>query len=348
MKNKTTPKKFLGAAILTICFFFSSMAMAGGYYHIVQKGDTLWDICQKYYGSPWLWPKLWEMNPFITNPNLLEPGDKINLLEDVPLIRPAAKEEGKQEKQIVASVAPAKSHDKWWKRGLDVSGLTNVRSIGYFSREALDPIGTIVSSDSERLILAERDRVVVKIEDSAVHDGDIVWVYKSSEALRDPEDRSIIGYAISILGNLKIHKRVGSGLYEAEVNEAFRDIRVGDSLTTYNPVSSCVVPRPAPGGLETEIIATKDLIQIIGQFAVVYLDAGENQGVKRGNLFEVLKERPGLPSLVIGYLLVLDTRADCATGVVVEAKEQFFRGARVRAIQWKSAPRYLSAIPSCG
>jgi len=119
-------------------------------------------------------------------------------------------------------------------------------------------------------------------------------------------------------------------------------------LTRYKPVSSCVDPTPAPGGLETEVIATKDLIQIIGQFAVVYLDAGESRGIKRGNLFEVLKERPGLPSLVIGYLLVLDTRADTATGVVVEAKEQFFRGARVRAIQWKGAPRYLSAIPSCG
>ena len=43
--------------------------------HTVEKGDTLWDICEKYYGNEELWPKLWQMNPFITNPHLLKPGD---------------------------------------------------------------------------------------------------------------------------------------------------------------------------------------------------------------------------------------------------------------------------------
>jgi nucleoid-associated protein YgaU len=49
--------------------------------HKVEKGDTLWSICEKYYGDPTLWPKLWEMNPFVTNPHLLKPGDVITLLE---------------------------------------------------------------------------------------------------------------------------------------------------------------------------------------------------------------------------------------------------------------------------
>jgi nucleoid-associated protein YgaU len=48
--------------------------------HTVVKGDTLWDICDQYYGDEELWPKLWQMNPFITNPHLLKPGDVINLL----------------------------------------------------------------------------------------------------------------------------------------------------------------------------------------------------------------------------------------------------------------------------
>ena len=52
--------------------------------YVVQKGDTLWDICQKFYGDPNLWPKLWEMNPFVTNPHLLKPGDIITLFEGAP------------------------------------------------------------------------------------------------------------------------------------------------------------------------------------------------------------------------------------------------------------------------
>ena len=49
--------------------------------HKVQRGDTLWSICEKYYGDSFLWPKLWEMNPFVTNPHLLKPGDIITLIE---------------------------------------------------------------------------------------------------------------------------------------------------------------------------------------------------------------------------------------------------------------------------
>jgi len=49
--------------------------------HKVQRGDTLWSICEKYYGDATLWPKLWEMNPFVTNPHLLKPGDLITLIE---------------------------------------------------------------------------------------------------------------------------------------------------------------------------------------------------------------------------------------------------------------------------
>ncbi|MFH1490667.1 MAG: LysM domain-containing protein, partial [Pseudomonadota bacterium] len=48
--------------------------------HKVEKGDTLWSICEKYYGDADLWPKLWQMNPFITNPHFLNPGDVITLI----------------------------------------------------------------------------------------------------------------------------------------------------------------------------------------------------------------------------------------------------------------------------
>ncbi len=345
MRDKVMSRRVLMAVIIVSCFFFCSLALAGGYFHIVQKGDTLWDICEKYYGNPWLWPKLWEMNPFVTNPNLLKPGDKINLLEDVPLVRPAARE--REKRQQVASVSKSTETSRWWEKGLDVSGLANVKSIGYFSRDSIDPVGSIISSDTERLILAERDKIIIRIEEGQVRPGDILWVFRMSKQLRHPRDNSLTGYVISILGNVRIEKAVKNELYQAEVNETFRDIRVGDMLTTYNPVSSCVVPSAAPNGFETEIIATKDLLQIIGQFGVVYLDAGHDSGLNRGNLFEVLKERQGLPDLVIAYVLVLDARPQSATGVVVEAKEHFFSGAKLRAIEWEKAPHYLSTIPRC-
>ena len=47
--------------------------------YTVVKGDTLWDISALYLDSPWLWPRLWQVNPEIDNPHLIYPGDKLTL-----------------------------------------------------------------------------------------------------------------------------------------------------------------------------------------------------------------------------------------------------------------------------
>lgn len=48
--------------------------------YIVKQGDTLWNISLRFNANPWLWPKLWEQNKYITNPHLIYPGEPIALL----------------------------------------------------------------------------------------------------------------------------------------------------------------------------------------------------------------------------------------------------------------------------
>ncbi len=45
--------------------------------YIIQEGDTLWDISDKFLDSPWYWPKIWEMNQYITNPHWIYPGNEL-------------------------------------------------------------------------------------------------------------------------------------------------------------------------------------------------------------------------------------------------------------------------------
>ena len=54
------------------------------YIHVVVKGDTLWGICQDLYGNPWVWPKVWQLNPFITNPHWIYPGTKLRVYYEIP------------------------------------------------------------------------------------------------------------------------------------------------------------------------------------------------------------------------------------------------------------------------
>jgi hypothetical protein len=47
--------------------------------YIVQEGDTLWEIANRYLPYPWEWKALWRANPHIKNPNRLYPGAIIEL-----------------------------------------------------------------------------------------------------------------------------------------------------------------------------------------------------------------------------------------------------------------------------
>src|SRR5207248_2604701 len=54
--------------------------------HTVKKGDTLWDICDGYFGNPWQWPRVWSYNPEILNPHWIYPGEIVRLKKDGTLV----------------------------------------------------------------------------------------------------------------------------------------------------------------------------------------------------------------------------------------------------------------------
>jgi len=45
--------------------------------HIVQRGDTLWDLSGQYLGNPYLWPQIWEKNQYVLDAHWIYPGDPL-------------------------------------------------------------------------------------------------------------------------------------------------------------------------------------------------------------------------------------------------------------------------------
>jgi len=58
--------------------------------YTIVRGDTLWDLAQKNLGDPYLWPQIWERNPYILDSHWIYPGDP--LVIDVAVQPPPAAE----------------------------------------------------------------------------------------------------------------------------------------------------------------------------------------------------------------------------------------------------------------
>ena len=48
--------------------------------YVIQPKDTLWDVSRVLFGDPNYWPKLWSVNPFLTNPHLIQPNNSLGFI----------------------------------------------------------------------------------------------------------------------------------------------------------------------------------------------------------------------------------------------------------------------------
>jgi LysM repeat protein len=193
--KRTVAEGTLGCFLLLVLALFlagSSTGQTQPLTHKVEKGDTLWSICEKYYGDPGLWPKLWEMNPFVTNPHLIRPGDVIKLIEAAPE-KPKKIEAPKGPPKAVPAV---KAEPK--KTGIKASAFTNANACGYLTRREVEPWGRIFATDSRSMLLVKGDTLFVDFgEREGIKRGDRFGVFRPSETVKHPITEKDFGRVLS-------------------------------------------------------------------------------------------------------------------------------------------------------
>ena len=166
-------------------------------------------------------------------------------------------------------------------------------------------------------------------------------------------------------GRFVIKEKIKSRIYQAEIDDHYGSLHVGDMVIPYQSISPCVQPRPLSPDIEENIAAVKDDRELIGQFSVVYLDRGFNHGIRRGSIFEAVKrrvvpdptrklgtfyftrEKLKLPDMVIGRLIILESRPDTATAFVLSTKETFRKGTFIKGLSFVERPEFISSLPTC-
>ena len=255
---------FFMILMLSLCFILSPLAQEKKEtedVYTIKQGDTLWDISSKFLKDPFLWPKLWQRNLYITDPHWIYPGQSIRLspLEDLKKEEPqkvVVEEKPKEEKpkevavetevkkveappiekkvEVVFEAKPAEGKPAEAKPTEEKpTFFQDVRSAGFLSDINFRGIGIILDSKEGKNLMALNDIVYLAFKTSKpIMIGDKYTVFRASDVVRHPVTDQKIGIKYNIIGNVQVIDQHGN-FFTARVIEAFDAIVKGDMLRPY-------------------------------------------------------------------------------------------------------------------
>jgi hypothetical protein len=200
--------------------------------YTIKKGDTLWDISDRFLKDPYQWPKLWERNPYITNPHWIYPGNPVNLSSEEP--KKAAEEKAEVPKEVakkveplpeVKELKPVESKPPYYPEG---------REAGFMGDLNYRGVGTVIESVVGKNLLADDDLIYIAFKTKEpVMIGDKFTVYHPADYfLRDPATGKKIGRKFNVAGNIEIIDQYGN-FHTAKITECFWAVQRGDIVGPY-------------------------------------------------------------------------------------------------------------------
>lgn len=286
--------------------------------YVVERGDTLWDICGHFFGEPRVWPGVWALNPHVTNPHWIYPGDvlRLRLGDGIGPAAPGAYTVGAQ------------------------SALQVGLNEGFIEEGRLETAGSVANSPEPKRYLAERDKVYLrlkKLDEARV--GNRYSVFRVVHDVVHPERDEIIGRKIQVHGVVEItaiDQEVATATIVRSFNEIERGMFVVPELNHYHVVS----PRQNLIDLTGTVVDSMWELDELGQFHIVFLDRGAKDGVQVGNRFFVMRRGDGfleltreqdrkLPWEQIGEVLVVEARDRNSTALITRSALEIRKGDRV-------------------
>jgi LysM repeat protein len=317
--------------------------------YIVKKGDTLWGLSNRFMKDPYYWPDLWARNPEkILNPHFIFPGQKLKIYPDRIEVENGPKTSSPQPAAESAAVmavpaipgepqkAPDTQDQPVDERRFSVSG-----GEGFIAGAGFKPIGKVIAGQHNRQIFAADDIVYTDIGSAdGGKVGDRFNIYKKFTPISHPVSNAILGYKVVPLGILQLTE-MSARSSKALLTESFLEVEPGAALLPYTGSKKKEVALRAPElDLTGYIIETRTGAQAISAGDIAYIDLGEKQGVKAGNLFYVVRKAKveidyfsnseyDLPIDVLGAVVVVETAENTSTVLVVKSIDTIYTGDRL-------------------
>ena len=310
----------------------------GSTVHRVVPGDTLWDLAATYLGDPYLWPQIWERNPYIKDSHWIYPGDPIAV--DVAVQEPPAEVEEVIPDQTVASEYVDPGFQEPEIEEGEPHPLGSSADVYCFADLVQDDsIYPFTINSAERMDFQDSfsEGDVVYIDggvNQGVAAGDRFFVLNRIRPLKRLFDtpkmgrvysEETIGIVYSKIGQIKVLCAQEDSAI-AEITYACDPIDIGNVLQPFKPIpvplvidpdpsDRCDVPNGLPLG---RIIYTRDDQLEIGGGWLVFIDLGAADGVYPGQFATIFRDNPvvGMPRLVLGELGVLTVEENYSTAII--------------------------------
>jgi nucleoid-associated protein YgaU len=288
--------------------------------YTVKPGDTLWSISSQHLSDPFNWPKLWNVNPTVDNPDLIFPGNVLMLPNGQPVEAvqtPPPPEEAPEETVTAQEEAPAfpaeeeepppapEEHQVIAEQNLQEQEAPDfevlappptqskdilIQSSGYIAKD-LPVAARVVGTHENRVLLGDHDRVyLLTSSGTTLEENGRYTIYRRIERVVHPVSGRVVGDLIRILGEVEVTE-VGPVSTGVIVN-SFAAIEPGDDVMparTVEAAPTTPVVEGAGGSLSGLILAVMDQQYLAGEFNVVYIDRGESSGVVVGDHLRVFR-----------------------------------------------------------
>ncbi|MBT3177165.1 MAG: LysM peptidoglycan-binding domain-containing protein [Desulfobacula sp.] len=298
-----------------------------GFYYTIKKGDTLWNLSEKFYHSQWDWPGLWEMNKDIKNPHWIYPGQKIQVfLKEKTILRP---------KLANNPESPKKDYPVKVETSFSFSKMDH---LGFLKNRAEPSLGQIIKAHDDKLMMSANDIVYIKpsTKDALIL-GKTYHIFTMETVKKKINHNVFKGVKHIIKAQVKIleHKQnyvIGS------ITHAYRPVNKDDLIMEYYERVPVLTVKDNPAPIDARLICSEDNHIMINDYVIAFIDAGSAR-VKPGQIYSILRKNKikdnnqwslikektiQLENLESGKLIVLHTEETASTVMILSSKHAIF------------------------
>jgi hypothetical protein len=339
---------YLRRAFMCLLFLlltpFSSQAAGGqdiehetGFYYTVQKGDTLWDISDHFFDTPYAWPDLWQENRQIPNPHWIYPGDRIRLYHKTDSTRVKPFTIGI--KTPAPEQVPVPEREKTPEA--TYYNYSSIHQVGFVRKEPIQPSGLIFKVKDGVSLICGGDLIYIKkLGNQSFVPGTRYTAYRTYRLGKGLPfaDAGYLGFQHYLTGVVEIIKDEKRYAVAKVINN-YRTIQINDQLMPHQYRSSRVNLAESKPDIHGKIISCEERMMLFGDYAIAFMDKGSRDGIAPGQtytLFSREKERLNprdkndtrLVPFDFGTILVLMTDEETATGIITGSSREVSPGTR--------------------